>query len=188
MKKPGTQPCFYHYTTRDKWMQIQKEGLRPGRPIALRPYSALPARCLRPAIFGLHSPAPQEWLNHGDLFPKLLKYISRDISGNKESACDIVLLKIEITQDDDIWIGDYNKIATRIPHNANFSASTYRAAIKDYDRSMSQLKTQFSLAALRLPEIVCFSPIPADRIRCVRDIPGKEAPAYISAQRKALRL
>ena len=168
---------FYHYTTSENWKKIQSEGLNPARSIEGEAESDAPGIAKKPAIFGLPLPAPESWLMHGVKGPRhgpypahrLLAFLLRTISGNLDR--DLVLLKVRLKPGDDVRVGDYESIWKTF----NRPSGLIEAMAK-YCESVTKLKDNFNaVAAAKLPEILCFNHIPADRVELIEKIPIKSS-------------
>jgi hypothetical protein len=184
---------FYHYTTTEKWEKIRQEGLKPGRSMddsATDPsLNNPPDLAHKPAIFGLASSAPENWLAHSyhpdgynphPILAQLLGYISK-AGMFTEDAKNIVLLKVHLQPDDDMYACDFGEAfdpATHMP----------LTAAKKYHQSVTRLRDNFNaVASMKLPEILCFNPIPSDRIELVEKIPVKnfaEVKAYVLEKKR----
>lgn len=187
---------FYHYTSIKNWKKIQQEGLRPSRSIGGSTKNDAPDLAHKLAIFGLPSPAPENWRSYkvdvgepgAPLVMPILTYLLAEVSGevlnSREVYNDIILMKVRIQPDDDVRVGDYKSI-----WEAFSAPSGWDAAAEKYCQSVTSLKDKFNVAAsMTLPEVLCFNPIPADRIEFAEKIPAKtieEICAYVERKRES---
>ena len=169
---------FYHYTTTKNWERIQREGLRPGRSIMgkTRVKSDL---AYKPAIFGLHEPLPESWLKNDEAFTLLLRNIISNSPG------DLVLLKVRIKPDDDVRVGDYEHIWKWFKASP-LEMFKHGNGHDKYCKSVDKLEDKFNIASKKLPEILCFNRIPAERIEFIEKIPAKtfaDVRTYLAGKR-----
>jgi len=177
---------FYHYTTLENWKKIQREGLQPYRNL-LGWLTDLSDPARKPAIFGLHSSAPKNWVistieTHGIPEPcPVLAFLLQAIkarSANVQTE-NLVLLKIRVLPEDDVYVADFEGMR-RAYKDQNLEE------IRKYAKSLTKVQSQFNIASKKLPEILCFNPIPADRIELIEKIPAKtfeEISAYVDAKK-----
>lgn len=170
---------FYHYTTADRWIKIQsgesydESGLVPvGRFLDMTLVSrfGLPKKASEAAIFGFLEPIPKEWLvpdrDYGN------KPIFETVIGNLRGMSDeLVLLKVDITDKDDVQIADWSPhIADDFMGHREVSAEIMQRVKTDYFSSLKPFSEHQTHGTARhaIPEVVCFSAIPLNRIKPVR--------------------
>jgi hypothetical protein len=186
---------FYHYTKLANWESIQREGLKPGRPIGRgsRGWKSKHALSHVPLTFGLPSPAPEFLSSYivnrpsaaqpHSLLAYLLKSISTETTPDGEVPADIVLMKVKILPSDDIRFGDYKHIAENYD-----DPSKAASGVTKYCQLVTNLHDNFNaMASMELPEVLCFNTIPPDRIEFVEKLSLKtyeDVHAYIAAKKK----
>jgi hypothetical protein len=179
---------FYHYTTVENWEKIRKEGLQLGRSIAGQKKKDTPGFATKPALFGLPSPAPKNWLTCYMDMPDashpqpILTCLLDSIARHSE---DLVLIKVRLLPGDDVRVGDYKSLWE--VYNTDLGTNT--GALVKYCNSVTKIQDRFNIASVKLPEILCFNPIPAARIELVEIIPAKtpeEISAYVDAKKSKI--
>jgi hypothetical protein len=180
---------FYHYTTEKNLKEIMKSGLRPTR--TLIGYGEEAADLAhKPAIFGFSSPMPENWLRCSVRMPDnpwfdwsiladLLSSITGRPSNRLRSRNDLVLLKVRLQPGDEVYVSDFAAIWKA-------GGDVDEGVVKEYCNSVTKLQSDFDIASKKLPEILCFNDIPADRIEFVEKIPARtsqEISAYVERKR-----
>jgi hypothetical protein len=181
---------FYHYTTMKRLKEIQKRGLRPSRSLIGDEMDET-GLDHRPAIFGFSSPAPENWLRCNVRMPDniwfdwpvladLLSSIAGRPSNHTRLRNDLVLLKVRLQPGDEVYVSDFGIIWKARNDEID------EKVVKDYCNSVTKLQSDFDIASKKLPEILCFNDIPANRIEFVEKIPAKtsqEISAYVERKR-----
>lgn len=174
---------FYHYTKHENWKKIQQEGLTPGKPIGRGSSGSKSIHELasKLATFGFTSPAPENWTLYNLNRPSaadphsLLAYLLKCIGENTD---EIVLLKVYVRPGDDVRVGEYKNIWEKFDCREDGGK-----AVNKYCQSIIDPRDNFNAAAsMLLPEVLCFNPIPANRIELIEKISVKtyeEISAYI---------
>jgi hypothetical protein len=175
---------FYHYTTAKNAEEILKNGLQPRRSlIGMNNEGDAANLGSKLAIFGLPSPAPENWLrcevraqtsfNDYSILEDLLNAVAwRSPTKRSRKGGDVVLLKVRLLPGDDVYVSDFGRIWKA-------QGDVDDCVVDDYCNSLTKFHSDFDIAAKKLPEIICFNAIPADRIECVETIPFDKISAYI---------
>ena len=167
---------FYHYTSAEipeLWGSENNRnvGLIPKqRFIPLGPHSSgLPKKANDAAIFGLLSPMDRGWCTQAYVpdIP-LLEAVLRDIRPRGNGK--ICLLEVSLTPSDDAHLADYGVHLVPDYDGTYGDNRTVAKQVKaNYWNSLvpfSEYKR--SSGAHLIPEVVCFSPLPLDRLRVIK--------------------
>lgn len=165
---------FYHYSSTSRLRDIvaefrinSTEMFIPHRrfiPIGAAP-ADLPDKKNDPAIFGLLDPLDTKWCTatyHSDT--PLLQTVLRDIRDTSVS-----LLEISVNSADDVYIADYSAHLSKNYHGHNGEDKTIIQQIKRaYWESLVPLSAYRSKQMdYPVPEVICFSSMPLNRIRII---------------------
>ena len=164
---------FYHYSTFNGFQAMcrgdhyGKTGLIPLRRVLRAGLSSrfnLPAKAEDGAVFGLLDPQPAAWMKH-EYHPEqgLLETILRDMQFRGD---EMLLLKCEVDPDDDIHVADH---IFHMRKDYNGIDDLDNPAMGEVKRAYWKSLVSFSgyNGGYTLPEVICFSPIPMDRISVV---------------------
>lgn len=164
---------FYHYSTLNGFRSVVsgdhygKTGLIPLKRVLRVGLSSkfnLPAKAEEGAVFGLLEPQPAAWMTK-DYHPGqgLLETILRDMQLRGD---EMLLLKCEVDPADDIHVADH---IFHMRKDYNGIGDLDNPATGEVKRAY--WKSLVSFAGYRggyeLPEVICFSPIPLERISIV---------------------
>lgn len=164
---------FYHYTSVKSLERLREDygdiSLRPRRrmiPLSIRSAS-IPERAHDGALFGLTEPTPVSWSKKWG-HKSLLETVLGDIStGNYRD----LLALAEITVDskiDDIHVADWGVHDDPAYDGARDSDSDVLLRVKQtYAESLIPFDQYSDELGYNIPEVICFSPIPAARIKIV---------------------
>ena len=96
----------------------------------------------------------------------LLAYLLKCIG---ENTNEVVLLKVHVRSDDDVRVGEYKNIWEKFDCREGAGE-----AVSKYCQSVIDPRDNFnSAASMLLPEILCFNPIPTNRIELIEKISVK---------------
>lgn len=164
---------FYHYTSVLNYNSMMdgtgygRRGLLPVRryvPLGLTEKFNLPADAELGVIYGLTTPVPAAWnkkLPYTDCSP--LEKMVQEISSVGES---IVLLRAITTPQDDVRIANH---ACRLQEVSDGGLEVYQKKIwSDHWNSIVSASDYESGTAYMMPEVLCFSEIPPERLQLVR--------------------
>lgn len=166
--------CFYHYSSLDRFYGVWdgssygRTGLLPLRRVltlgSARRFG-LPDKAEEGAIFGLLEPQPENWMRQeyyeGEGF---LETIIEDILLR---GPEMLLLRCEVSPEDDIHVAEHafhmhpkykgrGKIKSPVTKQVKRAYWDSMVPLADYDGGYT------------LPEVICFSPIPLERIKIMR--------------------
>lgn len=176
---------FYHYTSlnaaRDIFENETRGGLRPIRRFIYMGHgNALPDKAHSGAVFGMLKERPREFTETfwGSNISSLFNEVIEKAKAHLEPT---ILLKARITSDDDVCVADWG-----VHFDPDFHGTDERVTprhitdrVKDaYWRSVVPL-SEYEEGSYRVPEVICFNVIPADRLEVCKAIPGSELPRYI---------
>lgn len=171
---------FYHYTSVSRLEELTEEygniSLRPCRrmiPLSINS-STIPDKAYDGALFGLLEPQPASWNKEWGQ-KSLLETVLGDITTGRYKS---VMALAEITVDstaDDIYVADwgvhfdpdYDGFRSQREDVVLRVKSAYASSLIPFDQYSDSL-------GYSAPEVICFSPIPAERIKTI-DIFDKHA-------------
>ncbi|MCI5061062.1 MAG: hypothetical protein MRY79_08335 [Alphaproteobacteria bacterium] len=165
---------FYHYSGLRKAEEVM--GLRPSgygrsglipirRFINLQTDSVLdlPEKVTEGAIFGLLEPVPESWATHEyhkgrSIFETILGDICDD---------SLVLFEVEVHHSDDIYVADHGfHLAEDYDGNQDLENPATQCVKTDYWNSLCPMDQYVrEERSYILPEVICFSNIPKERIK-----------------------
>lgn len=166
---------FYHYTSEQRLRGIVdggdygRNGLIPLRRVVALGLSErfnLPEKAEQGAVYGLLEPAPSSWLTHEyHQGQGLLETVLHDaISGSNDK---MYLLKCRVEEGDDIYVADHVFHMRPDYNGRNDLQNPATAEVKNlYWNSM--VKFHDYKGQHDVPEVICFSQIPLERIKIDR--------------------
>lgn len=184
---------FYHYTGHEALKSIfgrqnGRNGLQPDwRFISLGHAHGLPDKAHEGAIWGMLSPRPKAftetfWHDDTSFFGDCLRRARHHLSPT-------FMLRAQIAPEDDIYVADWSVHLRDDFYGTKASAEQVVHDVKKaYWESLVPLSA-YKPGAYRLPEVVCFSPVPQERLSVETVIPASEIDRYIKTgrfDRKAL--
>lgn len=164
---------FYHYSTRNGFRAMVsgenygKTGLIPLRRLlrlGLASEFNLPAKAEDGAVFGLLEPQPAAWMEN-EYHPGqgLLETILRDMESRGD---EMLLLQCKVDPADDIHVADHIFHMRKDYNGNNDLDNPATGEVKRaYWKSLVPFKDYNG--GYELPEVICFSPIPLERISVV---------------------
>lgn len=165
--------AFYHYTTMLNYNSMLdgsgygRPGLLPVRrymPLGLREKFNLPAHAECGVTYGLTAPVPVSWnraLPYVDCSP--LEKMVLEIPSVGETT---VLLRAITTPQDDVRIANH---ACRLQTLSDSGLESYQKKIwSDHWNSLVSASDYEHGTAYLMPEVLCFSDIPPERLQLVR--------------------
>lgn len=179
---------FYHYTGYDSLRAIfQNVGIDSGHGTGLVPIKRfiplgqaknLPDKAHDGAVFGLLSPRPEKWLDKKNwwredrsVFEDILSYM-----GNFPR----ILLKVHTDKTDDIYVADWGVHLRKDFQGTQVSDKEIIHDVKKaYWESLVPLEEYSDKPGYRIPEVVCFSTIPLERIEIFDKIARSQMNRYI---------
>ena len=174
---------FYHYTNGDALRKIfnqesEDNGLRPTRRfIFLHCGRDLPEKAYDGAIWGMLEPRPEGYLKES--WRDSVSIFEDCLEKAKSSIQPTYMLKVELAQEDDVYVADWY---VHFREGYEGTRSENREAVyetkKAYWDSLVPL-SEYKDGQYRLPEVICFSKIPVDRISIDLVIPGSEFDTYM---------
>ena len=172
---------FYHFTSLSAFREIQRKKIvRPRRRmLALGTPCASDKKCLanEGAIFGVLDPdAPEWWQNEFGADQPLMETVLKDIDTGRLADGDeeqIVVLKIDLAPEDHVYIADWGVHLAEDYYGTSFNHRTKTpntpkevvARVKgQYADSLVPIEEYNPSLSYAVPEVVCFSEIPASRV------------------------
>lgn len=166
------QDIFYHYTSLEKAEAIfgyrrsewGREGLIPSRRVV--PLSAnvtLPRKAHDGAVFGLINRVDKGWATHEYHKGRpIFETVLNDISGTER-----VLLEVTVDDTDDIYIAEHGyHLADDYDGCRDSDPDVLQRVKESYWNSLCPFFDYFAQGrAYTLPEVICFSEIPKERIK-----------------------
>ena len=147
------------------YREDHESGLRPHRRLITLDVKKLidaPKKAFNGAIFGLLEPLPESWAkgeyNKGE---SILELILNDMSDG-----DYVLLKIDVDDSDDIYVADHGYHLAEDYNGHKDHENSATARVKNaYWNSLVPFDQYMAVdPEYVLPEVICFSKIPVERI------------------------
>ncbi len=158
----------YHYTTLDKWRNIQEEGvLRPSNN-----KDDLKIKIFGPVTYALTEPSPLEWRDHQSL-PGCLDHLLRSIYEKDESG--LVLLRLHMGADQNPLVVDHFLFEQALESRFYESTDSHGTLRKQRNELKKALKA--TATPLReyggqhkIPEVLIKESISLDKIDFVREV------------------
>lgn len=181
-----TPDCFYHYTGRQQLRDIfaqdtnhtsyGENGLIPMKrfiPIGQASSKQLPEKAFSGSVFGLLSPLPLGWLTHSWKSPK--QCVFEDVIESIVRDGQLTLLKVHTLPDDDIHVADWGvHLHPEFNGTAASPIEIVHQTKKNYWDSLVPITNHAGYAHHVIPEVICFSRIPPERIEIVGHISIEE--------------
>ena len=177
---------FYHYTGTGRWLEMRqgtrsgKKGLYPMRRfIKLGPFQ-LPDKAFENAAFGLTEPLPQSWIDAEEYEGEpLFKTVLKDMEGK-----EIVLLKVTVLETDDVHLADWSHHLNPAYLMQRYENPSLAGTVKRaYYKSLRPFfKSKAAQKKYKVPEVICFSPIPLERIEVIKTMTRAELEQEIDAR------
>lgn len=185
------QGHFYHYTSysaaRDIFENDTNNGLRPScRFIPMSCGNDLPDKAYTGVIWGMLSERHPGFLKKY-LETDLTTLFHQTIEKAREHRRPTFLLRAHVLESDDIYVAEYG-----VHHREDYSGvpflGNYRDCARGYRDIVNEVKANYwdSLVPFfdyetdmyQVPEVICFNPIPLDRLEIYKVIPGSEMARY----------
>lgn len=181
---------FYHYTNERSLKSIfarhsdgvNDNGLQPDRRfIRIGDARGLPDKAHDVAIWGMLSPRPEEytdtyWHEYGSFFSDCLEHARQHLKPT-------FMLRAAVTPEDDIYVADWG---VHLRDDYFGYRDTDEAVLHEtktaYWNSLIPLQ-DYKEGTHTLPEVICFSHVPVERLAVQAVIPSSEMDRYIKTGR-----
>jgi hypothetical protein len=188
---------FYHYTDKHNLQDIFGLRADPDWGVGLRPIRRLiplgqadsrqvPGRAFDAALFGLLEPLPRAWLATHWSGPE--RSVLEDVFHHMPGS-EIARLRVMVAPGDDIHIADWG---VHLRRGFNGTAVSPQAVVHRtkaaYFNSLVPLADYKPEQGYRVPELVCFSPIPPQRVKFDRLFTREDLRAEVTQAKQALKL
>lgn len=171
---------FYHYTNVESLRSIFNDcgALTPRRRfICLGDAQNMPDKAHDSVIWGMLSPRPDEYVkNH---WHKGSSFFEDCLGRARSHLKPTFMIKAALLPEDDVYVADWS-----VHFREDFKGTEMKnrriihETKKAYWESLIPL-SDYREGMYKLPEVICFNPIPASRLSIEKVIPGSEMERYI---------